>query len=166
MRQIRLLLVTVALVSAGLFATVASASAPPAKPFAAAVTEDFSPSCAPRATCGTAVTPYGSATVLSRITSFVRLPSGCFSDHHTSTLTFADGSTLALAVVGTLCPTDFLGNFRFSGSYSVPQGLSTGRFSEATGSGLVLAFRNNGPIHAVFVGTISLSPGQGLNGSD
>ena len=78
MRQLRLLLVTVALVSAGLFATVASASAPPAKPFVAEVTEDFSPSCTPRATCGTAfVTPYGPATVLSRITRFVRLPSDC-----------------------------------------------------------------------------------------
>lgn len=158
MRQIRLLLVTVALVSAGLFATVASASAPPAKPFVAEVTEDFSPSCAPRATCGTAfVTPYGPATVLSRITRFVRLPSGCFSDHHTSTLTFRDGSTLALAVVGTLCPTDFLGNFMFSGSFSVLPELSTRRFSEATGSGLVSAFRDNGPIHAEFVGTISRS---------
>ena len=158
MRQIRLLLVTVALVSASLFAGVASASAPPAKPFVAEVTEDFSPSCAPRATCGTAfVTPYGPATVLSRITRFVRLPSGCFSDHHTSTLTFRDGSTLALAVVGTLCPTFFHRNFMFSGSFSVLPELSTRRFSEATGSGLVSAFRDNGPIHAEFVGTISRS---------
>ena len=159
MRQIGLVLATVALVSSGLFATVASASAPPAKPFLAEVTEDFSPSCTPGATCGTAfVTPYGPATVISEITVFDWLPSSfCFHDEHTSTLTFRDGSTLVLAVVGTLCPTFFHSNFMFSGSFSVLPELSTRRFSEATCSGLVSAFRDNGPIHAEFAGTISRS---------
>ena len=155
MKRIRGLLVFVALVSVGLFATVASASAPSPKTFAAEVTEDFSPSCS--FTCGAAIaTPYGPAVVFSELTDFF-WEGPCFHDEHTSMLTFRDGSTLVLAVVGALCPTDYLGNFTFSGSFSVLPQLSTRRFGGATGSGLVSALRDNGPIRAEFVGTISRS---------
>lgn len=51
---------------------------------------------------------------------------------------------------GTLCPTTFP-NFAFTGTYEVVGG--TGEFAAATGSGFVRALRENGPIHAVFVGT-------------
>lgn len=129
------------------FAIAPVASASETMPFGAVITEDF---CEPGVTCGTAVTLFGRATVRSVITSFTPLPSGCFSDHHISTLTFADGSTLANAIVGTLCPTTFP-NFRLEGTYSV---TGTGRFAGATGSGFVRAFRENGPIHAVLVGTL------------
>ena len=137
----------------------ASATAIQSRPFAAVVTEDFSAACQPGATCGTAVTPYGSATILTVITAFSYLPSGCFSDEHTSTLTFADGSTLALAVAGTLCPTAFP-NFKFKGTYSVASSVSSGRFGGATGAGLVRSIRENGPIHGVFLGAISLPNGS------
>lgn len=154
MRIIRLVLVTMALVSGTLFLGAASAAVPRTTPFVAVVSEDFSPSCAVD-TCGTAVTRYGPATVSTVITVFEWLSGDCFIDQHTSTLSFADGSNLALDIAGTFCVTDESFNFRFSGTYTVSQALSTGRFSGAAGSGRVAAFRINGPIHAVFAGTVS-----------
>lgn len=147
MRCVRVFAMVLAICGAS-FSIAPVASASETMPFGAVITEDF---CGRGVTCGTAVTLFGPATVRSVITSFTPLPSGCFSDHHTSTLTFADGSTLANAIVGTLCPTTFP-NFRLKGTYSVTGG--TGRFAGATGSGFVKAFRENGPIHAVLVGTL------------
>jgi hypothetical protein len=150
MRRIGLIAVSLAIVGAALVvAPIASASD---TRFSAAGTEDF---CAPLTTCGTAATPFGNATVRTVITSFVPLPSGCFSDHHTSTLTFADESTLAIAIAGTLCPTSSFPNFTLTGNYEVVGG--TDQFAGATGSGFARAFRENGPIHTLLVGTLSLA---------
>lgn len=155
MRPVPALLLMSVLAITALVSSTAGASATPARtPYTAAVTEEF---CGPGVTCGTAVGNFGPATVSSVITYFAWVPaSGCFSDHHTSTLSFSDGSQLVLAVVGELCPTRG-GNFTFSGSYAVA-GESTGLFSGATGSGSVQALRENGPIHAVFQGSIALAP--------
>ena len=117
--------------------------------FAAVTTEEF---CAPGVTCGTAVTSLGPATVRTVITSFFPLPSGCFHDEHTTTLTYADDSTLVLAIVGTLCPFPVV---RFTGTYSVAGG--TGQFIGATGSGFDRATRPAvGPIRSQLVGDLAL----------
>ena len=128
--------------------TVAPAASAESVRFAAAGTEEF---CAPGVTCGTASTRYGHATVRTVITFFAPLPSGCFRDEHTSTFTFDDGSTLVVAISGTLCPTNFFPNFSFTGTYEIVGG--TGQFAGATGTGLVRALRENGPIHTLLFGT-------------
>lgn len=123
----------------------------PGSRFSAAVTEEF---CGPGVTCGSAVTSLGPAAVTTVITAFYPLPSGCFGDGHVSTLAFSDGSTLVLTVVGELCPT--VVGFQFAGTFTAAGG--TGRFEGVSGDGIVRASRARGPIHAVFEGTITLSP--------
>ncbi|MCC6267490.1 MAG: hypothetical protein IT300_07970 [Dehalococcoidia bacterium] len=150
----------VALAAAMLFATLpftafeVSARPPAHRPLVAAITEDF---CGPWITCGDSHGTFGPATVESVITGFEPLPNGCFYDTHTTTLTFADASELALDIVGQLCPTEG-SNFRFLGTFSVATDGNSGRFTGATGAGSVLAFRENGPIHGLLIGRISLAP--------
>ena len=152
MRRTRTLLAILLAMTLALPVHTALAASGGPTPLEISVTED---SCGPWTTCGTAVGKLGHATVVTEVTGFAPLPSGCFSDTHTSTLTFEDGSALALDVSGELCPT-FTG-FRFTGLYSVDGGASTARFSGATGSGLVRASRDAGPIHATFRGQLTLT---------
>ena len=153
MRRMRHFVLVLAVLGAAFGAPIASAA--DRTPFVAVVTEEF---CGPVTTCGTALTSAGRATVGTVITSFDPLPSGCFADSHTTTLTYDDSSTLAIAISGTLCPTAFP-NFRLTGTWTVAGG--TGRFAGATGSGVVGSFRQNGPIHAVIVGTMKVQGGDG-----
>lgn len=156
MRRIAVLTAMLTIVFAAVAVAIAPvASASESSAFAAVITEDF---CAPATTCGTAVGSLGPATVRSVITKFFRLPSGCFHDEHTTTLTQEDGSSVAFAIVGTLCQTT-APNFRLTGTYAVAGG--TGRFTGATGTGFIRAFRENGPIHALAVGTLVLPDNDG-----
>jgi hypothetical protein len=103
-------------------------------------------------TCGTGVTTVGRATVATVLDEFAPVSPTCFRDVHTSTLTFRDGSTLVVAITGTLCSPTGPPNFTLTGSYSVTGG--TGRFSDASGRGFAAAVRQDGPIHEVLAGTL------------
>lgn len=145
MSRTRTVAVLLAIVGA---AVVAVPSAPASqRSFFASITEEF---CGQGETCGTALTTVGPATAHTVITNFFPLPAGCFHDEHTTTLSFG-ASTLAVGIVGTLCPTTGQ-NFTFLGAFRVVSG--TGRFAGATGSGLDRASRNDGPVHAALSGTL------------
>lgn len=106
--------------------------------------------------CGTATTnlkQHGTALTTTVITGFTRLPSGCFSDRHTTTFAFGDedSSTLVADVSGMLCPTGGP-NFTFTGTYAVAGG--TGEFDDASGHGSVIGGRQNGPVVSRFLGSL------------
>ena len=103
-------------------------------------------------TCGTAVTTAGRATVATALDEFTPVSPTCFRDRHTSTLTYRDGSTLVVAITGTLCSPAGPPNFTLTGTYAVTGG--TGRFADASGRGVVVAARHDGPIHEVLAGTL------------
>lgn len=129
--------------------------------FEATITEDFAflgcpAPVSPRAfTCGTATADdFGRATVETFLTGWARLPSGCFADSHTSTLTFRDGGdSLVIDITGTLCGTGGR-NFVLDGSFAISGG--TGRFAGATGGGSLYGVRQNGPIVEDLAGRIIL----------
>jgi hypothetical protein len=143
-----------------------AASAAPGDVFASAtrslgavITEDFAFLGCPFEpsptlfTCGTAVTTVGRANVATVLEEFTPVSPTCFRDRHTSTLTFVDGSTLVVAITGTLCSPAGPPNFTLTGTYVVTGG--TGRFSGSSGHGSVAAARRDGPIHLVLAGTLT-----------
>jgi len=136
----------------------APAGATSVKLFRATISEDFSFHGCPNGVdpasvdlCGTATVPgIGTATVGTVITTFDPLPSGCFHDEHTTTLSFAT-STLVVAISGTLCPTNG-SNIFFVGTYGVAGG--TGEFAHASGAGIDIAVRQDGPVVSRLVGVL------------
>ena len=113
------------------------------------IQEEF---CGPRTTCGTVTGSLGKGTNMTVINTFTYVGGGCFHDVHTTTAAFEDGR-LVFSVDGRLCAAPSPGTFKFTGSWSVVGG--TGLFAGATGGGEARAFRENGPIHAIFVGTLA-----------
>ena len=140
---------------------VLSADQGSARPFHVNLTEEFSFFGCPDGvdpngvdTCGTArAHPFGYALVGTLITGFTPLPSGCFHDLHTTTLDFGAKGQLVIDIDATLCPTGG-DNFELLGQYLITGG--TNLFSDATGEGLVVASRNEGPIDSELVGLIRL----------
>jgi hypothetical protein len=142
------------------FLVVAPVQAGPPGTFRASITEEFTAtdcfdSALPPAAdlCGSAKTRgQGKAITETIVTVFDPLPSGCFHDVHTTTLTFKhDRGTLVLDIGGTLCPTGG-GNFTFAGTYAVASG--TGKYVGATGDGTIVGARQDGPVESDLTGSL------------
>jgi hypothetical protein len=138
----------------------APVQAGPPGTFRASITEEFTatdcfdPALPPAADlCGSAKTRgQGKATTETVVTVFDPLPSGCFFDAHTTTLTFKhERGTLVLDIEGTLCPTGG-GTFTFAGMYVVVSG--TGEYVGATGDGTIVGGRQDGPVESDLSGSL------------
>jgi hypothetical protein len=151
----------VALVALLALLVAAPTQAAPPETFRASITEEFTqtdcfdPAQPPAADlCGTAKTHgQGKAITATNVTVFDPLPSGCFRDVHTTTLTFKqDRGSLVLDIDGTLCPTGG-GNFTFDGTYAVAGG--TGTYAGATGEGTISGGRQDGPVISDLTGSLA-----------
>ena len=139
--------IAVAVMATSLFG--AGAARADESPAVLVIQEEF---CQPLTTCGTVTGSFGRGTNTTVIKTFTYVGGGCFHDVHKTTAVFEDGA-LVFTVDGALCLASSPGTFKFTGSWSVVGG--SGRFVGANGGGEARAFRQNGPVHATLVGTLS-----------